>query len=622
LKAKERVAGMRCVLSNLPQDFISSRHSLFSKAPHAPPPNCEAVAWKDWVTDLPKEKKLRRYFMSLTGNLALCFDPDVDFPWQEYPSTLGRLSEMLPALWKGLLSPLPVFNPPSTDLLPAGPDLDDLGEQEALAENMGEAVDLVAEEAENERLRLAIASRKRLRDEVSDAASRASAEKRARLLEERRALISEMEALDAEDVERSQQISSPDSEVVALRKQVKSLSSILASSGSTVPSFPGAHSAALAVATVGGVHPWAKHAGLKAVGALSSTALAAQLQDAPSGHNRGELAPELDKPRSWTAGFSREVHQVTQRPFPPQVLKDFAGGRFNLTAIGYFLPFGLESRDRALQDFSDRPMAVDVFQSLLDGEGGDVNGLRTRSGSSPSSMQPANLLDFATAVVAFGRLLYLLRSPEESASFQRFVPIFLNLLTGFPHVPVASFVAQWSSYIQDTMRLVYEVEFLGALANRYDWDSSERISSLKFRVEMANEQAKSARLLRHQQESQQKDRHKKAEGDASRTAGKAQARAAAWRQQGGDESGSGNGGRGGNGNGRSNGGGGRGGRANGGGRGEGPARTQSGDPSEAGDGAATPTVAADGGSAAPKRLCQWNERCFRISSGCPFRHTA
>jgi hypothetical protein len=101
-------------------------------------------------------------------------------------------------------------------------------------------------------------------------------------------------------------------------------------------------------------------------------------------------------------------------------LKDFAGGRFNLTAIGYFLPFGLESRDRALQDFSDRPMAVDVFQSLLDGEGGDVNGLRNRSGSSPASMQPANLLDFATAVSAFGRLLWLLRSPEESASFQRF----------------------------------------------------------------------------------------------------------------------------------------------------------------------------------------------------------
>jgi hypothetical protein len=430
-----------------------------------------------------------------------------------------------------------------------------------------------------------------------------------------------MESLDAEDAERSQsQLALPESEVVALRKQVKSLSSIIASSGSSSSGFPGAHAAALAVAGLGGVHPWTKHSGLQAVGALSSAALSAQLKDAPAGHNRGELVPELDKPRSWTAGFSREVHNVTQRPFPPQVLKDFAGGRFNLTAIGYFLPFGLESRDRALQDFSDRPMAVDVFQSLLDGEGGDVNGLRNRSGSSPASMQPANLLDFATAVSAFGRLLWLLRSPEESASFQRFVPVFLNLLTGFPHVPVASFVGLWSSYIQETMRLVYEVEFHGALANRYDWDSSERISSLKFRVEMANEQAKSARLLRQQQESQQKDRQKKAEGDASRAAAKAQARAAAWRQQGGDDSGAGHGGRGGNGNGRGNGGG-RGGRGNGAGRGDGPARTSSGDPGDAGDSTVTSPSAADGASAAPKKLCQWNERCYRIASGCPFRHT-
>ena len=91
LKAKERVAGMRSVLSSLPHDFLSSRHPLFSKAPNAPPPNCEAGVWKAWVASLPKEKKLRRYFMSLTGNVAHCFDPDVDFPWQTYPSTLEML---------------------------------------------------------------------------------------------------------------------------------------------------------------------------------------------------------------------------------------------------------------------------------------------------------------------------------------------------------------------------------------------------------------------------------------------------------------------------------------------------------------------------------------------------
>ena len=116
------------------------------------------------------------------------------------------------------------------------------------------------------------------------------------------------------------------------------------------------------------------------------------------------------------------------------------------------------------------------------------------------------------------------------------------------------------------------------------------------------------------------DRQKKAEGDASRAAAKAQARAAAWRQQGGDDSGAGNGGRGGNSNGRGNGGG-RGGRGHGGGRGDGAARTQSGDLGDAGESAVTPPSVTDGASGAAKKLCQWNEKCYRITSGCPFRHT-
>jgi hypothetical protein len=517
----------------------------------------------------------------------------------------------LPELWLALKSPLPVLESLSSDLLPDCALFSGLGQDEGLAQNLGVAVNLDAEEAENGRLRLALLDRKRQRDESKNSESRAIEARRVRLLVERQQLISEMEALDAAD-----DATAPETEVVALRKQVKSLSSLLASSGSSA----GAHTA-LAGAGAGAVHPWVKHvqySGLHAVSASTSAALSAHLKDNPGGHNRGELVPELDKVKSWPAGFSREVHAVTQRPFPPQVIKDFVGGRYNLTFIGYFLPFGLESRDRSLQDYSDRPLAVDVFQSLIDGDGGDISGLRAKSSGSSAALQPANLLDFATAVDAFGRLLYLLRSSEESCSFQRFFPVFRGLLTSFPLVPVATFVSLWSSYVQETMRLVYEVTFNGVLANRYDWDSSERISSLKFRVEMANEQARAARVLRLQQDAQQKDRQKKMDGDTARAAAKALARAQAW-QRNGDDFIPGTGGRGGNGSGRGNGGG-RGGRGTGGGRGDGAARLQSvTDSVEASDSAANPP--SPDVSGATVKMCRWKERCYHINNGCTFRHS-
>ncbi len=88
LKQKDRLAAMRLFLCSLPPDFISSRHLLYSKARGAPPPGCEARVWEDWVADLPKEKHLRRSYLALSGNIASCFDPDVDFPWREYPASL------------------------------------------------------------------------------------------------------------------------------------------------------------------------------------------------------------------------------------------------------------------------------------------------------------------------------------------------------------------------------------------------------------------------------------------------------------------------------------------------------------------------------------------------------
>ena len=320
LKAKERLSGMRMALSSMPQDFLSSRHSLYSKAREAPPPNCEAGVWEAWVANLPKDKHLRRVYLSLMGNIALCFDPDIDFPWQEYPASLKKFSDSLPELWLALKSPLPVLESLSSDLLPDGSLFSGLGQEEGLAQNLGVAVNLDAEEAENGRLRLALLARKRQRDESKISESRAIEERRVRLLVERQQLISEMEALDAAD-----DATAPETEVVALRKQVTSLSALLASSGSS----GGAHTA-LAGAGAGAVHPWVKHvqySGLHAVSASTSTALSAHLKDNPGGHNRGELVPELDKVKSWPAGFSREVHAVTQRPFPPQVIKDFVGGR-------------------------------------------------------------------------------------------------------------------------------------------------------------------------------------------------------------------------------------------------------------------------------------------------------
>ena len=159
---------MRMVLSSLPQDFITSRHSLYSKAREAPSPNCEAGVWEAWVANLPKEKHLRRYYLLLTGNIATCFDPDVEFPWQEYPASLQKISAALPDLWGALKSPLPILESLSSDLLPDSSLFSGLGQEGALDENLGVAVNLDAEEAENGRLRLALLARKRQREESKD----------------------------------------------------------------------------------------------------------------------------------------------------------------------------------------------------------------------------------------------------------------------------------------------------------------------------------------------------------------------------------------------------------------------------------------------------------------------
>jgi hypothetical protein len=361
---------------------------------------------------------------------------------------------------------------------------------------------------------------------------------------------------------------------------------------------------------MGAVHPWTLYSGLKAISASSSAALAAHLNDAPPGNNRGtEVVCERTKPKTWSPDFSRVVHGVTQRFFPLPMLKDFAAGRYHLAALGYFLPFGIESRDRALQEFADRPAASDMFQALLDEEVGGSS--RAKSSSSPSSILPANLLDFSTALDAFGRLIYLLRSPEESASFDLFLPVFKMLLTSYPQVSVSAFVSLWSTYLQETMRILHAVEFDGAWANRFDWDSSERITNLKFLAVMANEKAVAARQLRLQQDLVQKERQKKAAVDADRNFKTARRQQQDDRNGGG--TGAGSGGCGGN-SGR----GGRGGRGNGG---HGPGGSPDAIAAvEVDDGAAAAAAAGTVAGVGIRGACKYGLRCHRLTSGCLWQH--
>ena len=606
LKRGERPEAMRSTLRSLPQDFISSRHSLVASA-GAPLSNCTEGDWVAWV-DALRDKKLRRIYLAMTGNVALCFDTDVVYPVEVYPRSLKKFKELLPILWKALLSPLPVFELQGDGFKSLGPNLDGLGQQElsrttlGVAESTSEEVD----DAELADLQQQLVDRKRQRQLESEAELSA---KRAKNILRKKELLAELAALDAPSTVTSLVLvpDAKDLKMAALETQVKHLSTLVASGGSLQAGSVSHSALSLTGGLPGAVHPWDLHSGLKAVSASSAAALSAHLKDATPGNNRGtEVVCERAKPKTWSPDFARVVHGVTQRFFPLPMLKDFAAGRYHLAALGYFLPFGIESRDRALQEFADRPAASDMFQAILDEEVGGSS--RAKSSSSPSSILPANLLDFSTALDAFGRLLYLLRSPAESSSFDRFIPIFKLLLTSYPQVSVAVFVSLWSTYLQETMRVLITVEFDGGLANRFDWDSSERITNLKFMAVMANDKAAAARQLRQQQDVLQKERQKKAAVDAERIL------KAARRQQQDDRNGGGNGvghgGRGGNG--------GRGGRGNGG-RGNG-GLTDVIAPVEVDDGAAATAAAGSVTGAVNRGACKYGLRCHRLNSGCLWQH--
>ena len=163
------------------------------------------------------------------------------------------------------------------------------------------------------------------------------------------------------------------------------------------------------------------------------------------------------------------------------------------------------------------------------------------------------------------------------------------------------------------MQEIFEVQFDGAPANCYNWESESRIAVLRLRAEMAVVETTAAlaqQASRVRQENAERDRNRRAAQQANRLAQQP-------RPSGDVSGGRGNGGRG---SGRGGGRGGRGACGNLDQRGllevddsaDGPVAEQSGSVSAAA--VITPPSKRIAG------LCNYGERCFKKNNGCPYSH--
>ncbi len=629
LNEAERIRGMRKTLCSVPQDFLTSRHALWGDLKNAPGQACSMGAWITFISAL-KGDKLKQVFNAMMVEATKCFDGAKEFLHHEWPRSVKKLEAILPGMWSTFMDILPSYDPKASEVPPLGPDLSALGTQDESEPEAGSISETVVVESEARvvELRALIESRKRslaqenlLRDGVLAKRAKLARDEESRLRLEL-ASLTEADNSQAVSIRTGQREAAQAQELANLRQELSALKSRVASTGGSVFTSVLPAAGFSNSASSGGdlsVHPWSKYSGLAVVRASADASLSAHLESAAPhvSRKKGEEAGIMDilKPSSYPVGFIREIHGVCQRPIQKSVLKSMAAGDYGekSTPLGCFLPNGNLARDKVLRDMAARPAATVILQALFQNESFDSGSIQARSSASSSLLQPANLFDFITAVESFGKMLRLLRPSEESASFMVFFTVFKQFVSAYPTLSVARFMGFWNFYVQTSMQEIFEVQFEGAPANCYNWESESRIAVLRLRAEMAV--VETAAALSHQasrvrQETAERDRNRRAAQQANRFAQQA--------RPGGDVSGGrGNGSRG---SGRG-GGGGRGGRGAGGNLDQrGLLEVDEGADGTEQSGSVSAVTVFNPPSKRIAGSCNYGERCYKKNNGCPYSH--
>jgi hypothetical protein len=326
----------------------------------------------------------------------------------------------------------------------------------------------------------------------------------------------------------------------------------------------------------------------------------------------------------WSAAFKCTVQNSAGKEMADSFYKGMARGAFSTPAVSvlWCLPSGSAVRD---QLFS-RHAAEGEFS--FESASGDSMSVRSRSSVSVAALAAVDSLELFHALKTYSRIIYLLRSPQEHASFVAFYAAFELLSLRFRACSVSVLFTRWTEHVTATVAESRLVMSNGVEWQSVDWFQPKLMEAMSLALMLANREAQTradaAASANHRQRSLNGKRGSQQGDDTDLPPRKHWQGGDRGDQRGGDRRGDqrgdqrdsrgGNGGRPGSGRGGHGGDGRNGGRAGDG--------TEAAGASAAKVGAAAAAAGAGAGAAerGKPEWCKWGPTCTLRDSGCRFKH--